>query len=306
MVVAGLLWIFLPSRMTPERVGILVDDHSITTKQFSNGLQSVLAKQGYYKGVNLDLFIENIPRKWNIDLIQNQIFRRKTDMLVVMGDNFIFSRGYQELKRPVIFAFINNPVADNARKAIERERFVTGVSYFPPYQRTFELSKKVIGDYHTLTLLLPQNSKWNDYDRVAAAAADNHLKIRIVTFSPSELSQIISNLAGETGAIYLPADNYFIQEHDGIEDILQKSSIPVISSNLIFCNVAVLSCYAEPETMGEIAGEIIVKIFHGADPEFMPVELSTDYKLIINLKQIQKLKIPIHEDVLSYANRVIQ
>jgi ABC-type uncharacterized transport system substrate-binding protein len=58
--------------------------------------------------------------------------------------------------------------------------------------------------------------------------------------------------------------------------------------------------------MGEIAGRMGVKIFHGAEIKYLPVELSSFYKLTINLALLSKLDIKIDEDILSYANEVIQ
>jgi putative ABC transport system substrate-binding protein len=309
LIISGFIYIFNPPREEPKRIGILFYQNNPTTMSFLNGLKTGLAKQGYYPGKNLILYVENMQNaspKTTLTILK-KIDHKQVHLLITTGKDLTITTAHTITNKPIIYALVSRPITDETiTTVIHNERNITGVSYFTPYDRTLELAKRVIPHFKKLTLLLPENSAWPDYGRLEEAADKVGVELSITTISLTKLTATLVNLYGHTDAIYLPYDIQLIFQSDFIKKALLNAKLPAISNNLEYQSSCILTYFAEPETVGEIAGLMAVKIFHGAKLKYLPVELSSYYKLTVNRSLLRRLNIQIDEDILSYANEVIQ
>jgi putative ABC transport system substrate-binding protein len=309
ILIAGFIYIFSPPHEKPKRIGVLFYQNNPTAVSFLNGLKTGLAKQGYFEGTNLKLYIEYLQdtSPETTVAILKKIEQKRVDALVTTGKDLTITTSHTISDRPILYALVSRPITNETIKnVIDKERNITGVSYFTPYDRTLELGKRVIPDLKKLTLILPYNSAWPDYDRLKEAADKIGVKLSFVETSLANVSKAILDLRGQTDAIYLPYDIQLIFLNDSIKEALQTAKLPAIGNNLEYQSSCVLTYFAEPETIGEIAGRMVVKIFHRAKIKYLPVELSSYYKLTVNVALLKEMDLKIDEDVLSYANEVIQ
>jgi putative tryptophan/tyrosine transport system substrate-binding protein len=309
IIILGFVYIFSPPREEPKRIGVLFYQNNPTTKKFLNGLKTGLVKQGYYEGKNLNLYVENMQNASSEATlaILKEIEQKRVDLLVTTGKDLTITTAHTILNKPIIYALVSRPITNETIKTvIDQERNITGVSYFTPYDRTLELGKRVIPHFKKLTLLLPEKSAWPDYNRLKEASDKVGVALSLKETPLTSLTDTILKLHGQTDAIYLPYDIQLIFENDLIKKALLNANLPAISNNLEYQTTCILTYFAEPETIGEIAGRMAVKIFHGAKLKYLPVELSSYYRLTVNLSLLKKLNIKIDEDLLSYANEVIQ
>lgn len=309
VITGGFIYIFSPPRDETKRIGVLFYQNNPTTVNFLNGLKSGLAKQGYYQGKNLYLYVENMQNASSkaISGVLKKIAQKRIDLLVTTGKDLTITTARTISNKPIIYALVARPITDETIKTvIDQERNITGVSYYTPYDRTLEIAKRVIPDFRKLTLLLPENSTWPDYNRIEEAAGRVGLQLSLREIPLARLTNTILKLRGETDAVYLPYDIQLIYWNDLIKNALLAAKLPAISNNLEYQSSCILTYFAEPETIGEIAGSMAVKIFHKARIKFLPVELSSYYRLTINLAFLKELNMKINEDILSYANEVIQ
>ncbi|TCL58331.1 ABC-type uncharacterized transport system substrate-binding protein [Hydrogenispora ethanolica] len=303
--VGYLLFLLDSPRSGPARIGIALSPTPANLR-FVKGLRGILAKQGYSKSANPRFLIRGYNDAAGARRALSRFRRSGVAMLVIAGDDSIIDLARTGGSQPVVLGFADNPVRGPVQRRIETAEMITGVSYFPPYERTLELSRRVIGDYAELTVLLAAEEPWPDLDRFQTAARKLGIAVRPVRTSLAGVSRTIAGLRGKTALLYLPAQSLWIANRRLIGSALENAGLPAVGNNLAFRDLAVLTDYAEPETMGEIAGQIIIKIQHGAIPRYMPAELSADYKLAVNLRLLSRCGLPIHEDVLSYANEVIR
>lgn len=293
-------------RQKPVTIGILLSRHTPMSVRFLKGLRLILAKQGYRQGANLRFLIRDYHSVAEAGQRLDQLVQKGAEMVVIAGDDPLGAIARRNLHRPVILGFVDNPIRKPAQQRIESAKMVTGVSYFPPYERLLDLSRRVVGNYSRLTVLGDANQAWDDWDRFQAAARRFGIALQLVQCDFSGIPQTLASLKGKTDLLYLPGQSAWITRRRFIGAALEKAGLPTISNNMAFRDFTVLSDYAEPETMGEIAGQIVIKIKHGAVPRYLPVELSADYKLIVNLRLLNRYRLPVNEDVLSYANEVIR
>mgnify|MGYP005847894941 CR=1 FL=1 len=306
---ACLIYIFSPPREGPKRIGVLFYQNNPTTTAFLNGLKSGLAKQGYYEGKNLVFFVENIQdaSPEATLYVLKKIQQKRVHLLVTTGKELTLTTAHIISDKPIIYTLVARPITDETIKTvIDKERNVTGVSYFTPYERTLELSKRVIPNFKKLTLLIPENSSWPDFDRLHEAAENAGIELSVAHLTLNRIPDTIAKLRSQTEAIYLPYDIQLIYQNETLKNALLDAKLPAISNNLEYQSSCVLSYYAEPETIGGIASRMAVKIFHKAKLKYLPLELSSYFKLTINRSLLERINIPINEDVLSYANEVIQ
>ncbi len=304
----GFLYVFNPIQAKPKRVGVLFYQSNPTTLRFLAGLKTSLAKQGYYQGENLDLVVENFqnstPKVTMATL--RKIADKRVKVLITTGKELTITTAHTFRDKPIIYTLVSRPITKKTMQTIIDEKNITGVSYFTPYDRTLELAQRIIPHFKRLTLILPLHSAWPDYKRLSEAAQKIDIQLNQIATPLTDLEKTILNLRGKTDAVFLPYDIQLIFRAGLLKDALSKASLPAISNNLEYQSGCVLTYYAEPETMGEIAGQMAVKIFHGAKVKYLPIELSSYYKLTINQVLLKKLNFSINEDVLSYANEVIR
>lgn len=309
IIFSSLILIFSPPRERTKRIGVLFYQNNPTTTKFLDGFKASLAKQGYYQEKNLNLFVENMQDASHEATLTTlrKIQQRRVDLLVTTGQELTITTARTISDKPIIYTLVARPITDETIETIiNKERNITGVSYFTPYDRTLELSKRVIPHFKKLALLLPQSSVWPDFNRLKEAADKAGIKLTVLEIPLTGISDAILNIHGQTDAVYLPYDIQLLFQNDLLKKALMNAKLPAISNNLEYQSSCVLTYYAEPETLGGIAGRMAVKIFHKAKLEYLPVELSGYFKLTVNLSLLQRLNIKINEDVLSYANEVIQ
>lgn len=309
VIIGGVLcYIFFPPRQAPKSIGILFYQDTPTAAGFLKGFTSGLAKQGYYSGQNLTVFVENLEQPTQtIEDVLKKIEKRPVDLFITTGKDLTITVAHETSKIPIIYALVSRPIREETIKnVIDQEDFVTGVSYYTPYDRTLELCKRVIPGFHRLTILLPKDSAWVDLDRLKAAATDVGIQLSLEDPALANLATTIHKLRNKADAVYLPNDLGLIRRTEIIKDALLEARLPAISNNMEFQSCSILTYFAEPETMGEIASRMAVKIFNRVKMKEMPVELSSYFKLTINSEMLREFNLPINEEILSYANEVIE
>ncbi len=87
----------------------------------------------------------------------------------------------------------------------------------------------------------------------------------------------------------------------------KNATIPTLPANYAFIRLGMFGgAGVDFYAMGKQAGNMIVKIIHGANPGDIPIEQANKYALIFNLPTAKKLGIVIPEDILLVADEVIK
>jgi len=92
-----------------------------------------------------------------------------------------------------------------------------------------------------------------------------------------------------------------------IADLGLKRRLPGIFWRAEFAEAGGLMAYRANEIeQFRRAAYVVDKILKGAKPAELPVELSTQFKLVINLKTAKEIGVTIPPDMLMFADRVIK
>ncbi len=302
VVLAGIAFALCQPDTRPRTIGILVRSNRSAVQDFLTGIGDSLEWQGYFYGQNLILRTIRQEGK-DPERIVKQL--AGLDLLVVADPELPLQSIRSNLRQPVLFGFIAKPVSEKLKNVIEKEPLMTGVSFLIPYERTLELAQRICGRYRRLTVILPPRSAWLDGPRLRKAAAALGITVSVRTLSPDRIPEL-TTFKGTTDLIYLPDEPVWVARRRQIAAVAAETGLPIIGNSPDFRDIAVFVNYPDTVTMGEIAGQMLIKIMHGSVTRYMPIEFSNDFRFVVNLTNCRRLNLPIAEEDLSYANEIIQ
>ena len=112
---------------------------------------------------------------------------------------------------------------------------------------------------------------------------------------------------GQAGAFILLPSSILGENLDYIADLGLKKRLPGIFWREDFAEAGGLMAYgANQIEQSRRAAYVVDKILKGAKPGELPVELPTQFKLVINLKTAKDIGVTIPPDMLMFADRVIK
>jgi len=108
-------------------------------------------------------------------------------------------------------------------------------------------------------------------------------------------------------AVVVLQDSMFFSEHRRILSLATKARLPAIWSTRLFAEAGGLISYGVDESDSfRRAAAFVDKIFKGAKPSELPLELPTKFELVVNMKTARALDIEVPAKLLALADEVIE
>jgi putative ABC transport system substrate-binding protein len=215
---------------------------------------------------------------------------------------------------PIVFAIGGDPVRLGLVLSLNRPGGnVTGFS-----NSSNDLVAKRLGVLHELVpkadiiglLVNPDNPNAEpDTNTVREAARILGLRVRLATARTDvELDSAFATLAEpRSGALLVDPDPLFQFRQDHVIELAARHGIPASYSNRGFVSAGGLLSYGPGRPrMYRQMGAYTGRILKGEKPADMPVQESTKFDLIINMKTAKALGLTIPETLLATADEVIQ
>ena len=109
------------------------------------------------------------------------------------------------------------------------------------------------------------------------------------------------------GAVLVHGTPMFVGNREALAGLLIKQRLPSMGSWNYFADSGMLMGYSPDRVdMARRTAIYVDKIFRGAKPADLPIELPTKYELAVNLKTARALKLKIPQSFLLRADRVIE
>jgi putative ABC transport system substrate-binding protein len=194
------------------------------------------------------------------------------------------------------------------------ESNVTGFTNFYEYAmagKWLQLLKEVAPSLQRVAIMQnPNHPSWVGYlDKSTSAGASLGLQVvPTKIYTPEDIDNLLDAFAHEPngGLVVLP-DTFTTVHRQRIIDAAARNRLPAAYALRFFAAYGGLMSYgADLVEMLRLAATYVSRILRGEAPRDLPVQSSTKFELVINLKTARSLGLTIPETLLATADEVIQ
>jgi putative tryptophan/tyrosine transport system substrate-binding protein len=278
-------------------------------------LRQGLRELGYVEGKNIVLelrYAEGRPER--LPALAAELVRLNTAVIVTSGDQPIRAARQASSTIPIVVALASDLVGPGHAASLARPGGnVTGFTTIGPEAsvKRMELLKAAVPRISRVGVLWNSTNTANaailkDME-VAAPALGLHLVSLGVPASADLPAALRTALRERTEALIAFADTVLLTHRDQIVDFAAKHRLPAMYGNQDYMDPGGLMFYGpNVADMYRRAATYVDKILKGARPGDLPIEQSTKFELIINLKTARALGLTIPQALLLRADQVIR
>jgi putative tryptophan/tyrosine transport system substrate-binding protein len=214
---------------------------------------------------------------------------------------------------PIVFMMGGDPVEFGLVASLARPGGnITGVAMLqaPVVAKRLDLLHKLIPTATTIALLTNQANPFGKAERREVEAAARNLGLELRVASAKNFDEIDASfqklIAQGARAIVIGADAIFLYQRSQIAALAARHAIPAISQFREYPSAGGLMSYGS-NLLDEyrLTATYVARILKGERPADMPVQQSTKFDFVINLKTAKALGLTIPDALLALADEVI-
>jgi putative ABC transport system substrate-binding protein len=215
---------------------------------------------------------------------------------------------------PIIFTTGSDPVAVGLVASLNRPGSnITGVSFLTTAltAKRLELLREILPRATSIGFLIDPAGASAEGEMREAETAARILGVRLPianASTASEIEQAFAILAGQqVGAVLVGSTPFFTIQRDQVAALAARHSLPAIYNTRTNVEAGGLISYgASISDAHRLAGTYVGRILKGEKPADLPVQQSTKFEMVVNLKTAKALGLTIPETLLATADEVIQ
>jgi putative tryptophan/tyrosine transport system substrate-binding protein len=300
-----------------RRVGILLpypkSDSEAQTRLV--GFRQELRRLGWIEGQNLQ-----IDLRWSTDNMDR--VRADAAELVSLKPDVIFFTSQrvapvmQQLTRaiPTVFVGVNEPVEQRLVISLARPGGnLTGFALNEPstISKSLQILKEIAPNITRVALIFnPDNPSSAHFSRVFedAAAKLGIQPTALPVHQSVEIERAIEDFSQKpNGGVLYPSDLTIVIHRDLIVSLAARHRLPACYPQSIIARSGGLVSYgADLRVQYRQAASYVDRILRGEKPGDMPVQQSTKYELVINLKTAKALGLTVPQTLQVAADEVIE
>jgi putative ABC transport system substrate-binding protein len=298
-----------------RRIGVLMGASS-AQQPYVTAFVQALRTLGLIDGENV-----NINIRWNSDeraqaLAAELVGLAPDAILCAFTANLM---ALQQVTRsvPIVFVQVSDPVAQGFVASLARPG--GNLTGFTNFEFTIggkwvELLKQIAPDLLRVAVMFnPDRSPQSKHFLRAIEGAARSFGADVVVapvHSVAEIESRIEAFSGQPGGLILPTDGFTTFHQKLIADLATRHRLPAITGNSSnFEGSGILLYYGSNANLVENyqqAASYIDRILKGAKPSEMPVQLSTSFRLVINLNTAKALGLEVPATLIARADGVIE
>ena len=297
-------------------IGVLSATSSSTSSgPFMGAFRQGLREAGYVEGQNLA-----IEYRWaeghydRLPALAADLVGRKVDLIMASSPPSALAAKSATSTIPIVFRSGADPVADGLVASLARPGGnLTGVSFVADEltAKRLELLSELVPRAGVIALLMnPNNATAERVIRdVQEAARTKGLQLHVLkASSESEIDSAFASLVQlHVDALVVGGDPFLSSRREQLVMLASRRAVPSIyawrefaaSGGLISYGPSLISAF---RLVGAYAG----KILKGAKPADLPVQQSTTFELVINLKTAKALGLTVPQSMRMRADEVIE
>jgi putative ABC transport system substrate-binding protein len=215
---------------------------------------------------------------------------------------------------PIVFVSGDDPVSAGLVASLNHPGAnITGIVFFNSVLvgKRLELLHQLLPSARTIGYIVNPGSLEAAEETATAQKAARALGLELQvlpTASPQDIDQNFAKLAQlQAQAVLMAADPYLGSRHDQIAAAGARVAIPVMGSTQVYVRAGCLMSYSTSNADAyRAAGHYVGRILKGEKPADLPVQQSTKFEFVINLKTAKALGLTIPPTLLALADEVIE
>ncbi len=300
-----------------HRVGRLSGGFSSTTFSL-DAIRRQLRELGYVEGKNFAFelrFAEEKPER--LPALADELVRLKVDVIIAGGPNDGLAAKKATKTIPIVFTdSVSDPIARGLVDSLAQPGGnVTGFYTMADVLagKRLEVLKESIGKLARVAVLSYPTAGSSDPQWTESQLAARQLGLQLYSMEIANTDNYESafKAAVKAGSAALAVTRHRLSQSSvnqkKIVELAAKYRLPAIYFREDFVEQGGLMSYGadEVEPFKRVAA-MVDKILKGTKPADIPVEQSSKFEFIVNLKTAKQLGVTIQPDVLARANRVIR
>ena len=304
-----------------RRIGYLDSSTRTVNDPLLKALEKGLSDLGWVEGTNINFvyrFAEGKGPAYEAELA-GELVRLKVDLIVASGGS---ARRAKDATNTIPIVMTNDPIAVESGIIQSLARpggNVTGLTSLAAElsSKRLELLREVVPKLARVGVLMPaERPTWDQRSGLALKdleTAARSLKLRLhelrVKVGPTEIDlEGAFRIAARdrVGAVIVMRWARFGDEQKRIAELAIVHRLPTISGHGIAEAGGLVSYGANTADQYRRSAIYVDKIFKGAKPADLPVEQTTKFEFVINLKTAKALNLTIPQSVLFRADKVIK
>jgi len=278
------------------------------------GLQDYLEENG----VSAEYKVHNAQANMGTATqIGQQMIGEKSDLLVAIATPSAqataqaLSKAPADLKRPMLFTAVTDPVAAGLVKAIDAPgEFVTGVSDLLPVEKHLEMITTYMPGIKKLAVLY--NAGEANSKAIVASVKELSTKfgftvVEATAPKTADVYAAAKSLVGRCDAVFIPTDNTIVAALESVIKVGTQNKLPIFAADVDSVERgAVAAMGFDYYKHGYQTGAMAQKILEGTPTASLPVEFQKKLQLQINLESAAAMGAPAPEQLVEQASKIYQ
>lgn len=311
------LWIW-PSFAETSRptIGFLASGSPETFVTVVSGFQEGLKAAGLTEGGNLAIEYRWAQGQFSrLPSLAAELVQQRVDVIVTMGGNVAALAAKEATSTiPIVFLTGDDPVATGLVDSLSRPGGnITGITWLAGElgAKNLELVSELVPAAATIGVLVNPNRPTAEAQLEGAKAAAKAIGKNIHVLRASQKDDIDRAFAemaqARIDALFVTVDPVFIVNRVQIIEAAARQRLPTLYFQREFVDLGGLVSYgASAHDASRLVGGYAARVVRGAKPADLPVQRSTKFETIINLKTARSLDMTIPPNLLARADQVIE
>jgi putative tryptophan/tyrosine transport system substrate-binding protein len=278
-------------------------------------LRQGLAENGYVEGRNI-----TIEYRWaegqfdRLPALAAELVERRVPVIITTGLTSALAAKAATATIPLVFMAADDPVKFGLVASLSRPGgSATGLNLLTSELTTkrLELARELLPRAATVAVLVNPRSPEAEPQlrdlQTTARAIGQQLRILNASSEP-EIEAAFATVVNERDAALLVTnDPLFISRLDQLVALAARHAVPTIYDRRAYTVAGGLLSYGTDYLDGyRKLGVYAAKILNGAKPADLPVEQSTKFELVINLRTAKELGLEVPATLIARADEVIE
>jgi putative tryptophan/tyrosine transport system substrate-binding protein len=298
------------------RIGFLANDPTIPQQPAGRAFVDGLRESGFIEGANI--VIERRFAEGRLDRpseLANQLIRLNVELIVASSPESAIAAKQATKDIPIVFVNVLDPVGSGIVSSLARPGGnITGLaSHVSPdvAGKRLELLKEAAPQISRVAVLLTADTETDTAQWSVLEYAGRSLRVDLQAFTarlPEEFERAFVRMSQERPDAIFGTYNAPNLIHRKI--IVAYANANHLPGMFAFTEAAadggLMSYGASRTDLFRRAALYVGKILKGAKPADLPIELPTNFELVINLKTAKALGLKIPPQLLARADEVIE